>query len=415
MLRLATGAAAILLLAFAALVLWLRYDALPHADRYRDTIVSSIEHASGMAVKARALHGGWDGLRPSLTLEGFELADHRGHPVFALDRAEVTLSWWALFRLRVRVHDVEFFRPNLELRRGKDGLIYLADKPLNRPGGDDDGAFTQWLLAQPRLAIHDATLVWRDEMTGAPEVRLTQVEIAMRKHLGHHHAAFSALPPPSLAGRIDVRADMTVARTDGRWYAVGELFAEGLDTDLAGLRVHLPVPESLKSGVGSLRVWATFADDGVREVIADVNMRDAKAQLADDAPPLALASLSGRATYRVRPDGFTFATSGLRFRLPGGEEAHPGNFSIERTAAASAPPRVEVRADGIDLRIATTLIDYFPVPHDIKGQISRYAPREASFSVPPAWVPSNVPERPVTPGNASTGFTARSSKRPFTA
>ena len=152
-LRLATGAAAILLLAFAALVLWLRYDALPHADRYRDTIVSSIERASGMAVKARALHGGWDGLRPSLTLEGFELADHRGHPVFALDRAEVTLSWWALFRLRVRFHDVEFFRPNLELRRGKDGLIYLADKPLNRPGGDDDGAFTQWPVSYTHLTL----------------------------------------------------------------------------------------------------------------------------------------------------------------------------------------------------------------------------------------------------------------------
>jgi uncharacterized protein (TIGR02099 family) len=383
-LRLATGAAAILLAAFAALVLWLRYDALPHADRYRDTIVSSIEHASGMAVKARALHGGWDGLRPSLTLEGFELADRRGHQVFELDRAEVTLSWWALFGLRVRFHDVAFYRPNLELRRGKDGLIYLADKPLNRPDPDDDGAFTKWLLAQPRLAIHDATLVWRDEMSGAPEVRLTQVEFAMRKHLGHHHAAFSALPPPNLAGRIDVRADMTIVRDGPRWRAAGQLFAEGIDTDLGGLRAHLPVPESLRAGVGSLRVWATFAEDGVREVLADVNMRDATAQLAADSLPLTLAAVSGRATYRARPDGFSFATAGLRFRLPGGEEAHPGNFSIERTAAAGAPPRVNVRADGIDLKIAATLIDYFPVPRDIKGQVGRYAPRgriaDASFS-----------------------------------
>src|SRR4029077_19743124 len=124
--------------------------------RYRDTIVSSIERASGMAVKARALRGGWGGLPPSPTLEGFELADRRGHPVFALDRADVTLSWWALFGLRVRFHDVEFFRPNLALRRGTDGLIYLAEKPLTPPGTDDDGAFSQWLLSQPRLAIHDA-------------------------------------------------------------------------------------------------------------------------------------------------------------------------------------------------------------------------------------------------------------------
>jgi uncharacterized protein (TIGR02099 family) len=389
-LRLATGAVAILLAAFAALVLWLRYDALPHADRYRDTIVASIERASGMAVKARHLRGGWDGLRPSLTLEGFEIADHRGRTVFALDRADVTLSWWALFALRVRFHDVEFFRPNLELRRGTDGLIYLADKALNRPTADDDGAFSQWLLSQPRLAIHDATLVWRDEMTGAPEVRLTQVEFAMRKHLGHHHAAFSALPPARLAGRIDVRADMTLTRSGSRWHAAGRLFAEGLNTDLAGLRAHLPVPESLRAGVGSLRVWATFADDAVREVIADVNMRDATAELATDSLPLTLASLSGRATYRARPDGFSFATTGLRFRLPGGEEAHPGNFSIDRSAAAGAPPHVDVRADGIDLKIAATLIDYFPVPRDIKGQIGRYAPRGRIADASLSWSGENA-------------------------
>ncbi|HET9469649.1 MAG TPA: hypothetical protein VFO24_01005, partial [Usitatibacter sp.] len=63
--RLAAGVAAFLLVAFAGLVLWLRYDALPHVDRHREYIVSSIERASGMAVKVRALHGGWEGLRPS--------------------------------------------------------------------------------------------------------------------------------------------------------------------------------------------------------------------------------------------------------------------------------------------------------------------------------------------------------------
>ena len=361
-------------MAFAALVLWLRYDALPHVDRYRTLIVSSIERASGMVVKARAIQGGWEGLRPSLSLEGFELADHAGRTALDLERADVTLSWWALFGGRLRFHDVDFFRPSLELRRGADGLVYLADKPLNR-GAGDDGAFIVWLLAQPRLAVHDATLVWRDELTGAPEVRLTRVEIVLRRRLGRNRAALSALPPPQLSGRIDARADLSIKRVASRWQVAGRIFAEGLETDLGGLRAHLPVPESLRAGVGSLRVWVTIANDAVKEVVADVNMRDARAQLAADALPLALASISGRATYRARRDGFSFATEGLRFRLATGEEAVPGRFSIDRTTAAGKPPRVEVRADGIDLKIASTLIDYFPVPRDIKGEVRRFAPR----------------------------------------
>ena len=53
--------------------MYLRYVALPHVDDFRDTIVASIEKASGMAVTTRSIHGGWDGLRPSISFEGFAI------------------------------------------------------------------------------------------------------------------------------------------------------------------------------------------------------------------------------------------------------------------------------------------------------------------------------------------------------
>ena len=373
-LRLAAGAAAFLLVAFAVMVLWLRYIALPNVDAYRDDILSSIEKASGMAVKARAIRGGWEGLRPRLSLEEFTIADRHGKVGLGLERAEVTLSWWTLLVGQVRFYDVDFYRPELNLRRGPDGLIYLADKPLNE-AGEGDGNFTAWLLAQPRLGIHDATLTWRDEKSGAPEVKLTSVEIAVEKRHRRHHAALTAVPPRELAGRIDLRADAHLVREGARFLGAGEIFVETRNADLARLRAHLPVPETLRSGVGALRVWMTFAQDGIKSVVADLNMRDARAQLAADVLPLELATISGRATYTVQPDGFMFATQGLRFRLPTGIEARPGNFSVARTAEPGKPARVDVRADGIDLKIAATLLDYFPVPRDVKGQVLRFAPR----------------------------------------
>src|SRR5262249_46655999 len=62
-------------------------------------------------------------------------------------------------------------------------------------------------------------------------------------------------------------------------------------------------------------------------------------------------------------------------RLASGVEAQPGNFSIARRAPAGATPHVELHADGIDLKIAATLVDYFPVPRELKGQALRFAPR----------------------------------------
>ena len=366
------------------MVIWLRYAALPNVDRYRGDIVASIEKSSGMAVKVKALSGGWDGLRPVISLEGFELADRAGRAAFQFERADVSLSWWSLLVGQVRFHDLDFYRPDLVLRRGADGLIYLADKPINE-AGPSDGAFTEWLLAQPRLGIHDATLTWRDDFGGAPEVRLTGVEIAVQKRLGHHRASLTARPPAELAGRIDLRADVVLTRHGSQWRARGEAYAESLNADLARLRMHLPVPETLRSGVGSVRVWLKFNPEGVNEVVADLRMRDARAQLAADALPLELASLSGRATYQVHPTGFRFATEGLRFRLASGIEAQGGNFSLSRKTEPGKTPRVEVRADGIDLKIAATLLDYFPVPREVKGQVLRFAPRGHLADATLAW------------------------------
>jgi uncharacterized protein (TIGR02099 family) len=319
------------------------------------------------------MSGSWGGLRPTLSLEGLRIADRRGRTALAIERADVTLSWWALLIGQVRFHDVDFYKPALALRRGADGLIYLADKPLNEKGPGDD-RFVEWLLEQPKLAIHEATLAWRDELLGGAEINLSRVEIAVRKHRGRHHAALTATPPRGLASRIDLRGDLLMRRADQRWVVSGDAYAEALQADLAALRSHLPLPESLRNGVGSTRVWTRFSENALREITADVRMRDAKVQLAKDVLPLELASLAGRVLYRIQPEGFQFGTEGLRFRTVSGAEARPGNFSLTRKTEGGVP-KGEVRADGIDLKIAASLLDYFPVPRDLKEQVIRFAPR----------------------------------------
>jgi uncharacterized protein (TIGR02099 family) len=373
-LRLATGTAAFLIIAFAALVLWLRYVALPSVDDYRGDIVARLEKATGTAVSVKRIEGGWGGLRPTLTLEGLHVADRRGRTALAVERAHVVLSWWALAMGEVSFHDIDIYRPALALRRGKDGLIYLADKPLNEGTGGGDDRLAEWLLTQPRVAIHEATLAWRDELGDAPEIQLADVEIAVRRHRGRHRAALTAAPPAALAKRIDLRAELEVHRAAGKWTVSGDAYGETLQADLARLRAHLPLPESLRNGVGSLRVWAKLAPDGLKELIADMRMRDARLQLADDATPLELASLAGRVVYRAQPQGFFLGTEGLRFRIAGGAETQPGNFSVMR-ATDAAGPHGEVQADGIDLKIAATLLDHFPVPKDLKAQVVHFAPR----------------------------------------
>lgn len=375
----------LLLAAFAATVLWLRYIALPNVEDYRATIVASLEKASGMAVGIRGLQGGWDGLRPTLSLEGFALRDRAGKAALAFERAEVTVSWWSLLRGELLIHRAELLAPRLDLRRGTDGLVYLGDKALDAARPGDEGQFTRWILAQPRLQVLDAVLVWRDEMTGANPVQLTGVDINVRRDGRRHRAALVAIPPAHLARRIELRADVVLRHEGDRWRAEGDLFGEARDADLARLREHLPVPETLRSGAGNLRVWLAVGSGGLREATADLQLRDGRAQLAADVLPLELATLSGRATWKLQPGGYSLSTQGLRFRTASGLEAQPGRFSVSFGQVAGAPPKGEVKADGIDLKIAAALMVYFPVPRDVKDQVLRFAPRGSLSHAAFAW------------------------------
>ncbi len=363
----------------------LRYAIFPQIDNYRDDIAASISAASGMAVSMADIDAGWHGLRPALTLTGVRVADRRGSRVFELDRAEISLSWWTLLAGDLRFHDVDFFSPHLSLRRGPDGLIYLADKPLNAKAEDEGGAFVEWLLAQPRLAIHDATLAWQDEFAGAPLVELRRVEIDVRKEGRRHRASLVATPPAAIANRIDVRADLQFSRPGGEWQAAGTLYAEAGWADLARLHAHLPIPESLRTATGSFRAWVDVEPGRVREVTVDINARGVRAQLAADALPLDLDSLSGRAFYRAQEGGFAAGASELAFRAKDGLAAQAASFSVSIARGADGAPRGEVRADGVDLKIAAALLDYLPVPHEAKAQANLFAPRGRLFDTSLLW------------------------------
>ncbi len=373
--RAAATLAAGTVVAFLLLVLALRYVVFPQADRWRGNIAASVSGASGMTVGLGRIEAGWQGLRPVLDVAGLLVADRRGKTVFEVARARVTLSWWTLLAGELRFHDVDVYRPHLNLRRGADGLIYLADKALNAPAGGEDPTLAAWLLGQPRLAIHEASLVWEDEFGGAPAVELRNVEIAMRKVGERHRAALNATPPAAIADALDLRADLRFFRAEGAWRAAGTLYAQTGRADVARLRAHLPVPEALRTATGGMRAWVDFEPGSIREVTVDMDLRGVRAQLAADAIPLDLETLSGRAFYRLQEGGYAAGASDLAFRTREGLAVRAANFSVSTDHPAGRSPRGEIRANGVDLKIAAALLDYLPVPREAKAQANRFAPR----------------------------------------
>ena len=75
-------------LAFAGIVITLRYWVLPNVESYRDDIARIVSERARQKVTIGAMHAQWDGLRPQLVLERVTVHDTAGRPALELSRIQ---------------------------------------------------------------------------------------------------------------------------------------------------------------------------------------------------------------------------------------------------------------------------------------------------------------------------------------
>ena len=114
----------------------------------------------------------------------------------------------------------------------------------------------------------------------------------------------------------------------------------------------------------------------VRSISADVNLINARAQMASDLAPLQIAKLAGRIEYVALDGGFTVRSKALEFRTREGVASKPADFSVtlqHQTDVAKASG--EITANDIDLKAMTALLEYFPIGKEMRASFARFSPR----------------------------------------
>lgn len=377
---------------FSLLVLALRFVVMPNIENYREQIVGQVAQASGMAVSATALRGGWSGFRPTVMLADVAFRDPAARdPAFRLSRLDVSFSWWTLFTGQIHFHALRLSNPELTLSRASDGLIYFAGKPLNKPDANQkEGALLPWLLEQPGVEIRDATVTWSDALNPGPPLRFTDVQLRVEKQGKRHRIGFFSKPPAALATSLEGSGDLVLQRIQQHWQVAGTIYAAAAQANLTELRHHLTVPDLLRAGTGNIRAWVDIDSQAianpVRTITADLNVVQATAQLANDLAPLHIAKLAGRIEYQAREGGFLLASKQLEFRTRDGVAQGPADFSITLLNQASPQQaRGEMAANGIDLKVIAALLEYFPVGKEVRQVVARFSPRGMVVRTQVAW------------------------------
>lgn len=364
---------------FSVVVLALRYWVLPGVSQYKADIEQRVSAATGMRLQAESMDGDWQGLRPALDFRNVKLTSPRGGETgLELQSLHASLSWWAMLTGEIRFHEVVLEGPSLVLRRGPDGLIRFNGMPLNKQSDEPAGDLVPWLLRQPQLAVLDARLEWHDDLTAAPELTVSRVDLRIERSGTRHRIGIKARPEAALAREVEARALLTITRPADRWQIEGTVYAELRQAHLAEFRRHFPFPDGVRDATGNVRAWLELDDKApakIKAIVADVNAIKVSAQWSKETAPLELATLAGRMEYASLPGGFQISSKGLQLRTRDGVTVPPMDFSLMLAESRSESRRGAITGSAIDLRVMSALLHYFPVGRELRERVARLAPR----------------------------------------
>ena len=361
-------------LAFAGVVLGLRYWILPNVESYRGEIARIVSEKAQQKVTIGSIHANWDGLRPQLVLGQVTVFDAAGRPALELTRIDTTLAWLSLAALELRFYAVDIYRPTLNMRRDARGVLSVAGIEMTGPEGG--GGFADWLLRQREVVVHDAAIVWNDELRAAPQIEFNGVFFQLFNRGSRHHFGLWATPPAHLAAPIDLRGDIrgrTVKALDG-WN--GRLYLQLHYADIAAWRPWVPFPVEFPQGAGALRAWLTFNQDRLVDAIADVRLTNVRTRLAPELPELDLTELAGRVGWKQSDAGYELTTSRLAFATTGGLKLQPVDFLLRYTTdGAGKPLQGEMRASTFELGPLVLLAEHLPLGEEARKHLAEYSPR----------------------------------------
>ncbi len=363
---------------FALLLLALRFVVFPRVDDYRGTLTAALSRELGQQVEIASLTTGWDGWNPKLVIGGFRVgggAQAVGQPVLDLPQVELIVAWTSLPLMELRLKELIVERPQLAVRRDPSGILNVAGLRFDPNESTGQSPVTEWVLRQPRIIVHDALITWDDEVRNGPQLVLEHVQFKLENRFGRHRFGLKGTPPPELSAPLDLRGDFRFVTKNDWKTADGTLYVRLDYADVGAWRQWVLLPVQLTSGKGALRLWFEVARGDARSIVADLELEDVRARLAETVPPLDLAHLSGRVSAKSSPTLREISTRDLAFVTAGGLRLDATNFLLAFNEPDAPTQSGRIEFDRIQLEPLSDLAIHAPLPERWRADLVRFAAR----------------------------------------
>ncbi|HVE48380.1 MAG TPA: YhdP family protein [Casimicrobiaceae bacterium] len=374
---------------FCVLLLTVRFVAFPRIEAYRDDIAGWLSREIGQPVEIDRIVTGWDGWNPQIAVHGLRMLDRdptASQLPFELPEVTGTISWTSILLADLRLRELQIVGPRLAVRRDANGRVHVGGLEVDAEHAPGESAFTDWLLRQQLIVVKNALVTWNDDRRKAPQLVLDNVDFRLENRNAKHLFGLTGTPPPEVAAPIELRGELDAASLADWRNGAGRLYLRLDYADVAVWSEWLPLPVSVTSGQGAMRVWFEFDSGIAREVVADVELADVRTRLGNELPTLDLAQLSGRISWRQEGDRRALTARSLAIGMRDGTRVVPGNVDVHYGVAANGTlDNGRAAVDRLDLAPLTTLAAHVPLPRSLRDDLARFGARGTLTNAEFSW------------------------------
>lgn len=369
-------------LIFAAAGASLHFWIVPRINDYRPAIESKVSELVGTRVSIGGIHAYSSGVLPSFAVSDVVLHDAQDRPALSLGTVRATLSPRSLFGLNFEHLVIE--KPDLHLRRDKNGTLWVAGIAMS-DGGNTDRSALDWFFSQHHFEITEGQVQWLDEQlldaNERPEpLILTHVNFSNRNPLHRHLLSLTATPPAGWGEQITVAGQFTqslVQRHRGQFEQwSGELYTQFSHLDVAQLRRYVKLDTQVREGSGAARAWLDISKGKWQSGQLELALKRVDVQLPHAAKALALDHLNGRLLIKRMGEGYEVSTQALAFKTLGGLNWPGGNFTLSyQPPSDDSEASHEFKGNAIDLAVLRQLASSLPLSASAQKNLESLAPR----------------------------------------
>jgi uncharacterized protein (TIGR02099 family) len=349
---------------------------VPRIGEFRPQLENRLSTALGVPLRIGKISAHVDGLMPTFEMSQVRLLDAQGRDALVLKTVTAAVSPKSLLDLGFEQLLIE--QPELAIRRNAQGRITVGGLEM-RETSTETNVGSDWLFSQGEIVIRSGTILWSDELRGAPPLALSQVDLYLRNSGRQHQIRLDATPPASWGERLTMTADFhgpLFNQHPGNWRTwQGQVHADLPRVDVRQLRQYAQLGVDVDQGAGRLRGWLTLEQGQLREATADLALADVNVRLRSDLQPLVMKTLSGRFSLAMSQGNLALRTEQLAFDLSDGMRWPGGNVSLALTQREDAAKAAgEFTADKLDLAALALISDRLPLDSAVHNWLRALKP-----------------------------------------